>query len=154
MTAEPASQPTDSEVILPDTQSVTIQGIEAEVRRLRTREFLALMKVLLRGVGGDLIDIFGEEDQEKLQGRLVGAMLVAIPNATNEFVMFLQAVVVAKDQKQRKQLMDYLENPELSDLLDVARVIIEQEVDEFARLGKEARVWWETMRMTLKNRGG
>ena len=153
MTAQTAPQPSDSDVIVPEARSLMLGGIEAEVRRLRTREFLALMKVLMRGVGGDLIDVFAEEDEAKLQGRLIGAMLVAIPNAENEFIGFVQKVTWPKDERQRAKLFAYLENPELSDMMEIARVIIEQEVDDFARLGKEAKVWFGTIRMTLKRDG-
>lgn len=151
MTAETASQPTrDEDVILPETQEIEIKGIRAEVRRLKTREFLALMKVLLRGIGGDLVTIFQETDEKKLQGKLVGALLVAIPEAEHEFMMFLQKVVVAVDQKERKALMGHLDNPEIGEMLEIARVIIEQEVDDFARLGKEAKAWWGTVRSSLR----
>lgn len=154
MTAETAPTQSDSDVILPDSpEELVLNGIPAEVKRLRTREFLSLMKVLLRGVGGDLMDAFAETDEKRMQGRLTGLILVAIPNAEHEFIVFLQRVVQAKNEKQRAELFHYLENPDIDDLMTIARIVIEQEAQDFAKLGKDAKAWWMTIRETVTQGG-
>lgn len=151
---EEAEKTADADVILPEPTPIVVGDIKCEVRRLKTREFLALMKVLLRGVGSGLIGVFQEEDEQVMMGRLTGAILVAIPEAEDEFIEFVKKIVVAQDGRQQKKLSEYLDNPEIDEMMEIARVIIENEAQDFARLGKDARAWWGTMRQTFRPEGG
>jgi hypothetical protein len=40
----------DADVIVPTTERITIDGIEARVRRVKTRELLAIMNVMVSGM--------------------------------------------------------------------------------------------------------
>lgn len=151
MTAQTASQleeteatTNDVEEILQTPKALEVNGIKVEVRRLKTREFFSLMRILVQGAGGNLVRVFAEEDPNVMAGQLAGMLIGAIPNAEFEFMRFLNMMVEPVDEKDAEKLKSYLENPEIDDLLVIAQTIVESEAGEFAKLGKAARSWWET----------
>lgn len=134
----------DTEVILPPPFTgrimVTLgtgEIVECGVKRLRAREFLALLRVFTTGFGDGIAKItLAGEDADEMQGQILGMMLVAIPEAIEEFLDFMVQVVepVEGDPKRlRKALVD----PDVNMLLDVAEAIAIQEKDDlWALLGK------------------
>lgn len=136
--------PDDIEVILPIPGEVTINGLACTVRRLKTREFLALLRVVTSGLGPAL----GEVDIDFTDGESFGRdmsalMLLAIPNAVDEFALFLTQIVEPKDKGRAGEVSAYLaDNPDLDVLLDVFEKVAEQEKDDLAVLaGKTQAIW-------------
>jgi hypothetical protein len=139
MTAEPDKVP-DLEVILPQGGVVEVAGIRARVRRLKTREFLTLLRVITSGMGPAISRItLTPDDPEKLQGELIGLFLVAVPNAIDEFAEFLLSIVEAETAKDQPALAKEMVNPDPEVLLDVLTVLAEQEKDDLAVLAGKGK---------------
>jgi hypothetical protein len=133
-------------------------GISVSVNRLKTRETLKLLKILTRGAGYALSSIDLKNSAEDFSETLVMAAVFAIPEAENETIDFLRAMVIpeglnltaktkaarAENEELIEALDDYLSNPELDDLLDIISEIIKQEAPHLQELGKK-------MALLLKN---
>lgn len=130
----------DLDPILPTPSSITIDGMPAVVRRLKSREFLALMRVLTRGIGPGIRDLhWNADDADELQGQMVALFAMALPEATDEFIDFARIVVEAKNRTDEVALKTYMTNPDLDVLIDVLTVIAEQEKDDLRALVGKAR---------------
>lgn len=118
----------DLEVILPPEGELTIDGIDCYVKRLKTREFFQLMGIVTVGLGGNLSALnFDAENQEEYAAGLLGALLVALPQAVDPFLRLVRDIVKPQDDRKADELRDALENPELDDLLGIADVVVFQE---------------------------
>jgi hypothetical protein len=135
----------DLEPIVPSVENVTIAGVPCRIRRLKTREFLALVNVLTSGLGASLQEVSIDfTDEESIGSDLSALMLLAIPNAVDEFAMFLRAVVEPKDEKDAAKVATYLiDNPDVDDLLLIFEAIVTQEKDDLAVLAGKAQAMWK-----------
>lgn len=151
----------------PEPVHVTLStGYVVSLQRLKTRQFFRLLKVLTRGLGPLMVqaqlDFNG--DQEDFARRLLGLLAMAIPEAEQQFIEFLQSMTLPVgfheprdgarlDRKQLEdnqemlaELLEELNNPELEDLIDLGEAIIRQEAPEIQSLGKKIRGWMEVAR--------
>ena len=137
----------DLEVIVPVEKSFVIDGVDCKVKRLKTREFLGLMRVLTAGLGGALGEVRIDFTDADSVGRDLSALFVlAIPNAVDEMVLFLTQVVVPTDSGQAGRVRKYLDdNPDLDVLLDVFEVIAVQEKDDLSALAGKAQAMWSRL---------
>ena len=129
----------DIEAILPDAQDYEIDGIPARVKRLKSREFLALLRVLTNGAGAHFGSMDLSGDAEEVGAKIAGLAIMAIPNAAEEFTDLLTLVVEAKDRARSGDLAKALQNPDIDVLIDVITIIAEQEKDDIASLVGKAR---------------
>ena len=130
----------DLEVILPVGGIVVVEGIEARVRRLKSREFLSLIRVVTTGMGPAIGQIsLSPDDPEALQGELIGLFLVAVPNAIDEFAEFLMSIVEAVKPSEQGRVVKEMVNPDAEVLLDILTVLAEQEKDDLSMLAGKAR---------------
>lgn len=138
------TKPEDIGIIVPDSVEITVAGVKCNVRRLKTLEFLALLRVLTSGLGGALSDVkLDFSDPDTVAQDLSALMMLAIPNATEEFTLFLRAVVEAKNGKEQAAVSGYLlDNPDIDVLLDVFEAVATQEKDDLAVLAKKAQAMW------------
>jgi hypothetical protein len=134
----------DLEVIVPDAAALTVNGIECTVRRLKTREFLALMRVLTAGLGAGLGQVkLDFEDQEQMSADIAALVMLAIPQATEEFIQFVAMIVDAKDGSQTGAVKQYLaDDPPMDVLLDVFEIVATQEHEDLASLVGKAQAMW------------
>lgn len=140
MSSVTAEAKPDLEVILPVGGIVEVAGIEARVRRLKSREFLSLIRVVTTGMGPAIGKIsLTPDDPEALQGELIGLFLVAVPNAIDEFAEFLMSIVEAVKPSEQSKLVKEMVNPEADVLLDILTVLAEQEKDDLSMLAGKAR---------------
>lgn len=157
MTAETATSPTDdiesvdetAQIIQEPVPGITISGVECQTKRLKTREFLKLMRIITDGMGGRLALMAlstDEEDEQLLAGQMLGALLNSIPYAEDAVIGFVQAMVepVSDNPKDMKVVRSALENPEMEDLVAVITHIIDQEISELVSLGKAFGAWWQS----------
>lgn len=130
----------DIEVILATPTDLQVEGIPAVVKRLKSREFFALLRVLTNGLGSS-IHLFklDTRNPSALQAEIVAMAVMAIPNAFDDFVDFVQHIVDAKDPKRTQDLKALLDNPEIDVILDVITVLAEQEKDDIVALGGKAK---------------
>lgn len=144
----------DVDALSPDSEFVTLTtGTDVRVVRLRTRETLKFLKILITG-GGSLLGSVNwssaKDDQEAFVGQLLALFIAAIPNAEDEVIEFIQAMVLPVDyierprtKEQRKandellsELFEELENPEFEDTINIVTRIIKNEAGDIAGLGK------------------
>lgn len=145
----------DSELdrIDPEPKIVPLStGYEVRLQRLRTRQFFRLLKVLTRGVGPAVVQSLDfKDDPDQFGSRLLAITFMAIPEAEQQFIEFLQSMCQPVglhegpnlDKQQRAdnqaailELVEELNNPELEDLLDLAEAIVKQEAKDIQSLGK------------------
>lgn len=160
----------DSELdrIDPELTEVKLSdGYTVIIQRLKTRQFFRMLKVLTRGLGPAMIQaqLDFNADADDFARRLLGMLLMAIPEAEQPFIEFLTSmtlpaglherdgVPLTKDQLQENQELysehlEELNNPELEDLIDLAEVIVRQEAPEIQALGKKVRGWMDLAKKT------
>jgi len=144
----------DIDVILPVEGIVEVEGIKARVRRLKTREFLTLLRVITTGMGPAISQVkFTPDDPEALQGELLGLFLVAAPNAIDEFGEFLFSIVEPVSKKDQVALSKALVNPEAGVLIDVLTVVAEQEKDDLSVLVGKGRAAIAKIQMAYRPNG-
>ncbi|MFE2751562.1 hypothetical protein ACFXGA_06115 [Actinosynnema sp. NPDC059335] len=146
-TKRPATKPAatataDFEVILAEPGHLTVAGIPARVKRIRTRELMLAVRVLTSGVGAGLAHI-DWDDRDNLQVNLAGLLLSAIPDAYDEFVDLVRALVEPaepiQDSDTQRAWNQEMANPEVETTVDVIAVLVAQERDVIPVLLGKAR---------------
>jgi hypothetical protein len=132
MTAEKLE---DLTAILPENEGiVVVDGIRARVKRLKSREFLSLIRVLTIGLGPNVGQFKFEGDEDEVKGQVLAMFLMAIPEAIDEFGEFLFKIVEPVDKSEAGQLSKAMQNPDVDVLLDVLTLVATQEVNDFRSL--------------------
>jgi hypothetical protein len=148
----------DSEIDRLDPELRTVKlstGYEVGIQRLKTRQFFRLLKVLTRGVGPAVVQtgLDFRDDPEGFGQKLLAMTLMAIPEAEQQFIEFLQSMCkpvglheadgrrLSKQEQEDNsaaitEMVEELNNPELEDLLDLAEAIVKAEAPEIQALGK------------------
>jgi hypothetical protein len=164
----------DSEIDRLDPEPAEVKlvsGFAVEVVRLRTRQLFRLMRIISRGATPAAMSQlnFGADDpegQKEFAGKLLGMIVMAIPDAENEAIGFLQSMTQpagiiqktpAKLNKQESEHNDALFerygkemfNPELEDTLSLLEVIIAIEAPEIQALGKKLSHLWKVARKAM-----
>ena len=158
--ATPAPEPETSVAVSKDIDTIASEpvplalesGFKINVERLRTRQTMKLLKILTAGAGDVLGTLRFSEDADTAEftGQLLGAMLLAIPDAEEETVAFIRAMVNPRDliedarSKPEKEVNENLlaaldaelENPELGDLVTIVEQIVKNEAPHILALGK------------------
>ena len=146
MTAETAVEPlADLDAIDPVGTEITVAGAACVVNRLKAREFLALVRVLTVGLGDGLRAVSGSlsmDDEEALGQELLALLLLAIPEAGEEFLAFVRTIVTPKDPRQTSEVLAALENPELDVMIEVAEKVVMQEAEDLQGLAGKAQAAW------------
>lgn len=144
----------------PTPKNLTLStGFEVELVRLKTRQFLRLLKILTSGLQpGALQTLNFGDDPEDFASKLVAMMMMAIPDAEPAAIAFLQSMLQPsglvggiggkpliqmskQDRENDTTLWDKFQNelfnPEITDTVDVIEQIILQEAPELQALGKK-----------------
>jgi hypothetical protein len=142
-------------------------GLSVDIVRLRTRQFFRLLRVLTHGVGPAMVqaglDFTG--DAAKFTSQLLTLVVMAIPDAEQEAISFLQAMCKPSGLADRpdsqlskadkaandalwEQFNKDLFNPELEDLIDLLELIVRQEAPELQALGKKLERVFKLFRAT------
>lgn len=159
----------DSELDRLDPDPATVKlstGYEVGLQRLKTRQFFRLLKVLTRGVGPAMLQSLNfSEDPEGFGRNLLAMTLMAIPEAEQQFIEFLQSMckpiglhepdgrqLTKKEREENSdaitEMVEELNNPELDDLLDLAEAIVKAEAGDIQALGKRVASLLELARKT------
>ncbi len=155
---------TDIDTIASEPTPLTLEsGFEIKIERLKMRQLMALLKILTRGAAEVLgtLSFSAETSQEEFTGQLVAATLLAIPEAEEETVEFIQRMVtpagivsggrltkadIQKNVELETQLREELDNPELTDLLTIVSEIITAEAPHIRSLGNQLGVLLKAFR--------
>ena len=162
--------PDDSELDRIDPQPRVCKlstGFELEVVRMRTRQFFRLLRILTHGAGPALTQaqLNFDGDAAEFAAKLLTLVIMSIPDAEAETIQFMASItrpahLVDKPESQLNkqeaeankatwdQFGEELHNPELTDLLDLIEIIIEQESGELQALGKKLQRMFEMFRKT------
>lgn len=152
MTAETAEPEDDLEVILPSPTDLRVAGIECQLRRLKAREFFQLMAVLTNGMGPALSQMkLSTDDQEEFAGAMIGAFMVALPNAVDDFILLCDMIVIPKYDEDQGKLKEAMRNPELDDLMHIVDCVIYNEQDDLYQLLGKARAYLGRWKNTVQN---
>ena len=126
-----------------------LDGTLIAIEPLRLRQFLKLLRIITRGGAQVMGTISFSPDMEEGEfvQQLLALVLFSVPEAEDEVIEFLQAVVipadltgvVADDAEKRVSLLMALENPEAEDTLIIIQAIIEKEGPDIRALGKRLR---------------
>jgi hypothetical protein len=162
--------PDDSELDRIDPQPVECKlstDFTVSVRRMRTRQFFRLLRILTHGAGPALtqaqLNFAGDPDE--FGQKLLMLVVMSIPDAEQETISFLasmcepaglvdkQASQLTKQEAEANQVLwdrygEELHNPELEDTFDLIEVIVRQEAPELQALGKRLGKTLETFRKT------
>jgi hypothetical protein len=132
----------DFEVILATPGELIVAGIPARVKRIRTRELMLAVRVLSSGVGAGLAHI-DWDDRENLQTNMVALLITAIPDAYDEFVDLVRALVEPAepihDSDTQRTWNQEMANPDVETTMDVIAVLVAQERDVIPVLLGKAR---------------
>lgn len=127
-------------ILAASTETFAVNGIPCQVKRIKSREFLALMRVITKGLGGNVARFkFSMDDADEAQAQILALLLMAIPNAIDEFADLLMGMVQAKDRTQQGAVMAEMQNPDVDVLMDAITVLLEQEKDDMVALVGKAR---------------
>lgn len=135
------------------TPLVLANGQEVKIERLRTRALMSLLKILTRGASEALATIrFGDDvSQEEFTGQLIGAVVLAIPEAEDETIEFINRMVspsgvrtggrlskadIERNVEMEQELRRTLDDPELDDLVKIISEIVKTEAPHIIALGK------------------
>jgi len=132
-------QTEDLESIVPAPGTIDVDGIPARVRRLKSREFLSLIRVLTLGLGPNIGEFKLDGDEDEVKGQVIAMFLMAIPEAIDEFGQFMFSIVDPVDPKDGKELAKRMKNPEVEVLIDLITIVAEQEVNDFQSLVGKAK---------------
>lgn len=152
----------ESELDRIDPEAVTVKlesGFPVEVVRLKTRQMFRLLRILTRGAGPAIAQLDFNEDQAAFGQKLLGLLLVSVPDAEQETVAFLQSMckpaglsekkpqhITKQESEHNQELWDRfneeLFNPEVGDTLALFEVIVANEAPELQSLGKKLRALW------------
>lgn len=138
-------------------------GFAVEVVRMKTRQMFRLLRILTRGAGPAITQLDFGGDGEKFGSQLFGIVVMAIPDAEQETISFLQSMckphgLVEKKNSQMtkaenddnahlfERFNEELFNPELEDTIALLEAIVANEAPELQSLGKKLSHLWTVAR--------
>jgi len=127
----------DADAILADPWPLRVGGIACTVKRIRTREALALLRLVAPALGA--LQELRVDDVAEAAQILGGALIAAAAGNPDEFLAFVQQVVDPVDPVDRNALLVELANPDLDVLFGVADVLVAQEAAEVVGLVGKVR---------------
>lgn len=149
---EVAAEVPDLEVILPEHGEVQVGEYKVRVRRIKSREFFALMRIITKGLGEGLASFrfsFDAEDPEQMQADMLAVLAIAIPEAIEEVAQFLKAITEPVNPSETAAVAAALENPEVEVTMDILGVMLEQERDDIGPLLGKAQAWITRLQKTM-----
>ncbi len=152
-TAPPADTPqvsADLDTILADPSHFTVpdetgQPIPVVLRRLKSREFFALLRVFTGQFGGFLQRQQWAGTPEEVGAQVVGMLIAMLPEVDGEFLAFIRLVLDPADQADATRLTAALDNPEVEVLIDLAEHLAVAEKDDVVSLTGKATAAFRRM---------
>lgn len=142
----------DVEALSPSSDVITLSsGFEVQIEPLKTRGMFKLLKIVTRGAGPILAQMPLEFDKpEVFMQQLLSVIVMAVPEAENEAIEFIQFMTVpvgynkdarGKDAEQKnreliERLVDELDDPEIEDTISIIEAVVRNEAHDIQALGK------------------
>jgi hypothetical protein len=134
--------PPDLEAIAPDPQHLSIEGIPARVRPLRTRELMMLLGVVTKGAGTEAIGALAgqsDRDTDAFGPLLAGALLSGMAGAADEVIALVRALAEPIHAGDKGKLDEAMRNPDPAVTLDVVAAVAISERENLSALVGKAR---------------
>lgn len=130
---------TAAETLLPDERPhITLSdGTVVVTTPMRTRSLLRLLKILTRGVFWAIPQLM-KADKDTVVEEVLGALIIAIPEAEDATIEFVKSVVTIPGSaaaKDRAALDLHLDDPPLDDLMAIMEQVISYEAEDLTALG-------------------
>lgn len=146
-------EPSDIERLLADPKGpfTLSSGTPVVIRPLKLREFLKLLRIITRGSASMLSSLSLDfDDVDKFVQTLVAMALFAVPEAEEETLDFVQAMLdpaglgvsPEADNVLRSRLFLELDNPEMEDVINIIGAVIASEGADLHALGKKTAAMW------------
>jgi hypothetical protein len=139
----------------PIPETVTLKsGLQVQLESLKARQFFKLLRIVTHGalpkMGNGLLD-FDDLDTDEFLGRLLSVTLLSIPDAEDETIDFIKAMIYPVGLIQRKGLNKQdaerntllweavdleMDNPELDDIVTIIEAVVKREAADIQALGK------------------
>ena len=161
-----ARSTTDVEVIVDEGDTVALaSGTEVVIQPLKARQFFKLLRIITHGAGGMLLNVkfSGDDTPEEFGAKLLALVGFAIPDAEEEVIDFLLAMVTpagektgrklskeesAENKRLAEELFNELYNPELEDLVTLVEAIVKREAADLQALGKRLMAMFDLAKKT------
>lgn len=161
-----AKATTDVEVIVAESEFVSLlSGIKVAIQPLKARQFFKLLRIITHGAGGMLLNVqfSGNDTPEEFGAKLLALVGFAIPDAEEEVIDFLLAMVkpaeektgrklskdeIAENKRLTDELFEELYNPELEDLVTLVEAIVKREAEDLQALGKRLMAMFDLAKKT------
>jgi len=160
------ASPKDVEVIVNAGDPVTLSsGTKVVIQPLKARQFFKLLRIVTHGAGGMLLNVkfSGDDTPEEFGAKLFALVGFAIPDAEDEVIDFLLAMVQAAGIKEGRNLskeekaankelaealFEELYNPELEDMVTLIEAIVLREAEDLQALGKRLMAMFDLAKKT------
>jgi hypothetical protein len=155
MTAKTAAPVKDLETILAPPVIVELQGHQVAVQHMKTREFFSFLGIFTSTLGGGAAQALSElkdKEGEEIQGEILGLVLVCLPLAVDPVLKLVKDITRPVDPEDAHWLMEYLDNPEMEDLMAVVDAVIENEKDNLSELVGKARMYFTKWSQVMKKK--
>jgi hypothetical protein len=175
--AEPAALESEIDRIAPDPGEPfpIANGHRYRLQRLRTRQFMRLLRVLTAGAGPMLVqEAFQfasagktpeqrEAEAKAFAERFLTLLMLSIPEAEDQTLAFIKSMILPEEfvdeanltDAQRQRNSDLLvqqeadwHNPEIEDTVAAAERIVRQEAKDLYELGNRLGRMWNVARKT------
>lgn len=161
--AEEITVEDELDVLVPPPETATLStGLVVRYEPLLTKQFFLLLRIITNGAGPALLDptFLRAKDKEGAEAwgqKLMALIIVAVPDAAEETLAFVRAMVkpdgLVEPQSRRdklklseedkahnralwEQLIDDLDNPPLEDTFEVIEGVVRREAKNLSALGK------------------
>jgi hypothetical protein len=156
----------DVEVLVDEGDLVELSsGTKVILQPLKSRQFFKLLRIITHGAGSMLLNVrfSGDDTPEEFSAKLLALVGFAIPDAEDEVIDFLFAMIKpvglkegrklsASDRADNKQLEEdlavELDNPELEDLITLVEAIVKRESSDLQALGKRVMAMFDLAKKT------
>jgi hypothetical protein len=154
MTTRKASPdvPQDVDALAPEPDVIKLaSGFAVRVDKLKTRGMFKMLKIVTRGAGPIIMQMdLNFDNQDTFSSQLLGVVFMAVPEAEQEAIEFIQSMVTPADynpdartkdaEQKNKELFERLavelDDPEPDDTFSIIEKIIENEAGNIQALGK------------------
>lgn len=161
-----AKSTSDIEVIIDEGDKVALaSGLEVVIQPLKARQFFKLLRIITHGAGGMLLNVkfSGDDTPEEFGAKLLALVGFAIPDAEDEVIDFLLAMVkpageksgrkltkdeLSENKRLADELFEELYNPELEDLVTLVEAIVQREAEDLQALGKRLMAMFDLAKKT------
>lgn len=132
-------------------------GQQIRIKRLKARQFFALLRIITRG-GAKILSTIQWGDIKTPEGfasQMIALIVFSVPEAEEPTIDFIISMVeMPVEEEERIALIRTLTDLELDDMLDIIETIILREKEDLVGLGKRIKRYADLAQKTGQMPGG